>query len=127
MTEPTDVKHLWARLQNAASTGELLLEEGVAAEVAAACEELIQGYGRLIDDATSLQSVRGFGEIESGVQLAQKFSRKAVGGHDALVDRLEEHIAIVTMIQQTVTTAAAKIEGEDHMLTAHLSTIDPQL
>jgi hypothetical protein len=127
MTESTDAKHLWARLGNAASTGELRLEEAVAGEVAAACEELIKGYKFLKEQATGLRTVGGFGEIESGLQLAEKFGRKAVGGHDALVDRLEEHIAIVTMIQQTVTTAAAKIEGEDHMLTAHLSTIDPQL
>ncbi|MFH5232655.1 hypothetical protein [Antrihabitans spumae] len=125
MPETDDTMHLWQRLAREAADGRLRLEEGVANEVSSACQDLIAGYRRLIYDAGNLQLIRGLGDIESGLQLAAKLSRKAVGGHDALIDRLEEHITIVTMIQQTVTTAAAKIQVEEDLLTSHLSSVDP--
>ena len=124
-SDAPDAMHVWQRLANEAAAGQLRLEDGVAKEVSTACQELIDGLRILKLDAFGLQTVEGFGEIESGAQLAEKFSRKAVGGRDALFDRLEEHIAIVSMIQQTVTTAAAKIQVEEDLLTSHLSSVDP--
>ncbi|MFH5210538.1 hypothetical protein ACHIPZ_20360 [Antrihabitans sp. NCIMB 15449] len=125
MTEDTDAMRVWQRLSREASAGNLRLEEGVANEVAAACQELADGYQRLIYRANNFQILDGLGDIESGRQLAEKFDRKAFGGHDALVGRLKDHIDIVTMIQQTVTTAAAKIQVEEDLLTSHLSSVDP--
>ncbi|MBJ8341056.1 hypothetical protein JGU71_19395 [Antrihabitans sp. YC3-6] len=125
MTESNDAMYVWQHLKQAASAGELRIEDNVAQEVAAACDELIRGYRNLMLTARGALKVSGLGEIESGQQLAAKFNNKAVGGRDALVDRLRDHIEIVTMIQQTVTTAAAKIQVEEDLLTSHLSSVDP--
>ncbi len=62
---------------------------------AAACTRLVAELTQIRQQALSLGDFTGLGPLPSGIALAAKFSRKAVGGPNSMVGVLTAHIAEV--------------------------------
>ena len=89
----------WNGLGTAADDGHLFLDPATARQCDKACSEYL---GTLEYDkaaARELGNVEGFGAFDSGIALARKFSEKAVGGPNNLVDVLQSHIDVITAMQ----------------------------
>ncbi|MCZ4080168.1 hypothetical protein O1W68_19670 [Rhodococcus sp. H36-A4] len=89
----------WKRLGTAADEGHLFLDPAAARHCDTACSEYLCTLEKNKTDARALEKVEGFGTFDSGIALARKFSQKAVGGPNNLVDVLQSHIDVVTSMQ----------------------------
>ena len=81
------------------SESELSVDTAVAQPIATACEMLIAEYRGMIVSARHLKGLGGFGTLDSGLSLQDKFEGKAFGSPDSLVNALESHIAVVEGIR----------------------------
>ena len=111
-----DLLSHWQDLALAADVGDLILEEDAARFCDSACDEYLATLNALKIDAGGLGNIKGMGDFESGIALARKFSLKAVGGDNNLVDVLDSHILVVESMQNVfrkfiVRTAAT--DGEN--------------
>jgi len=75
------------------------LDPDTARLLVTACGEYQMTLEHLSVAAAKLSWVGGLGTLASGRALQTKFEEKAVGGHDALVDVLASHIAVVEGMQ----------------------------
>ncbi|MCZ4080173.1 hypothetical protein O1W68_19695 [Rhodococcus sp. H36-A4] len=89
----------WNGLATAADDGQLFLDPAAARHCDKACTEYLSTLETNKDLAFKLGNVKGMGTFESGIALARKFSQKAVGGPNNLVDVLQSHIDVVTAMQ----------------------------
>lgn len=90
----------WTALAAHASSGELMLELGVAKACAERCNELLGVLDRMRVDARGLTTVEGFGDkLATGVALAAKFGRKASGGDYALDQAIMDHMKEVAKMR----------------------------
>ncbi|MDJ0362713.1 hypothetical protein [Rhodococcus sp. H29-C3] len=96
---PNSPIEYWNGLATAADDGHLLLDPAAARHCDAACTEYLATLKSNQESARMLGDVRGMGTFESGIALARKFSQKAVGGPNNLVDVLQSHIDVVTAMQ----------------------------
>ena len=85
----------WRSIADAVEGGQLHLDRGAAARCAQHCSDLVTRLAGIRDRAGQLGEVQGFGPLPSGIALAAKFSRKAVGGPNSMVGVLTAHIAEV--------------------------------
>lgn len=91
----------WNDLAVAVDEGQLFLDPEAAHHCDAACNEYLGILREQKSYAERLSDVRGMGSFDSGIALARKFSLKAAGGTNNLVDVLQSHIDVV-MAMQTV-------------------------
>ncbi|MET4046345.1 MULTISPECIES: hypothetical protein [unclassified Rhodococcus (in: high G+C Gram-positive bacteria)] len=89
----------WSDLATAADSGQLFLNPNAARDCNQACEEYLSILRVQKQKAAALGDVRGMGEFPSGIALAKKFSLKAVGGENNLVDVFQSHIDVVMAMQ----------------------------
>ncbi|WP_186629096.1 hypothetical protein [Rhodococcus sp. BP22] len=89
----------WTNLATAADEGQLFLDPRAAMDCDKACAVYIENLVENRRRAMNLADVRGMGSFESGIALARKFSLKADGGTNNLVDVLQSHIDVVTAMQ----------------------------
>ena len=75
--------------------GELFVNPNVAKPMVAACSAWISELQSMVKSCERLSDVRGMGTLQSGLDLAAKFSGKALGGEDSLEKSLDSHIAVV--------------------------------
>ncbi|MFD4180354.1 hypothetical protein [Rhodococcus sp. NPDC058514] len=98
----TEVGRLgWEAVGASVAAGDLYLEPGVASRCAKRCAEFAAELRALRDEAKALGRVDGFGPLPSGVALATKFAKKAVGGDYSMVDAIGDHIVEVERMQAT--------------------------
>ena len=85
----------WRSLAIAADSGHLFLNSEAAAVCSLACDDYIARLKLHQTRARELVDVTGWGDFDSGKELARIFSEKAVGGDDNMVDVLQSHIDVV--------------------------------
>ncbi|WP_167675429.1 hypothetical protein [Rhodococcus sp. B10] len=85
----------WQMLAAAADSGHLFLNEEAAKRCSAACTTYIAKLREYQIQTEDLTDVRGLGSFESGKHLRDRFSQKASGGKNNLVDVLQSHIDVV--------------------------------
>ncbi|MBY6414274.1 hypothetical protein HQ346_21490 [Rhodococcus sp. BP-252] len=95
MTNSDEQVTHWQSLALAADNGHLYLNEEAARACSAACTHYIAKLTKHQEQAMVLADVKGLGEFESGKALRDKFSKKAFGGDNNLVDVLQSHIEVV--------------------------------
>ncbi|WP_072806939.1 hypothetical protein [Rhodococcoides yunnanense] len=95
-TKPTS---FWAAMATEVDRGNLSLSPEAAAQCDAACTNFIAKLEAHRLNAGVLREVKGLGTFPSGIELAQKFSEKAAGGTNSLVDVLQSHIDVVMQMQ----------------------------
>ncbi|RVW05994.1 hypothetical protein [Rhodococcus spongiicola] len=103
----------WSRLGRSVEAGELYLEPGTARACAERCSALIAELRSLRDRAAELGVVDGFGILQSGQALAEKFGKKAVGGEYSLVQALSDHIDEVEGMQALFEKIEARYSATD--------------
>ena len=96
---PESDHSMWVAVGESVDSGDLYLEEDAAIKCAQHCRDLVSKLEELKVRAFGLGEVHGFGTLPSGIALATKFSKKAVGGDYSLVDALTDHIAEVQAMQ----------------------------
>lgn len=114
----------WERFGLEVANGTFSLEPDVARGVLAACDEYRLLLIELAAEADGLQYVDGFGTLNSGLALRDKFSRKAVGGGDALVDVLASHISVVDEMRAFFTKCIVAVENQESVNASSLRNID---
>lgn len=114
----------WERFGMEVDSGTFSLEPDVARGVLAACDEYRELLVDLKPRAENLQYVDGFGTLPSGQALRDKFSRKAVGGPDALVDVLVSHIAVIDEMRALFTKCIAAAQNQDSANASSLQNLD---
>jgi hypothetical protein len=117
----------WTALGEQVDAGALYLERGTAANCAQHCATLLAELARLRDRAYGLQYVDGFGSFPSGIALAEKFSRKAVGGDYSMVQALTDHIAEVEAMRDVFLRIEAQYVTADESSAQALGAIGPDL
>ncbi|CRK50450.1 conserved hypothetical protein [Rhodococcus sp. RD6.2] len=60
-----------------------------------------------------LGAVKGMGTFPSGIALAEKFGKKAVGGDYSMVDALADHIAEVQAMQAVFQKIQARYDATE--------------
>ncbi|MGK2883563.1 MAG: hypothetical protein ACSLE8_02130 [Rhodococcus sp. (in: high G+C Gram-positive bacteria)] len=97
--ESTGASTYWQNLAVAVDAGQLFLNEEAAKKCHAACVVYLAKLDIHKESAQNLARVEGYGDFKSGQELADIFSKKAVGGEDNMVDVLESHIQVVKDMQ----------------------------
>ncbi|MFC9875180.1 hypothetical protein ACFVJR_21535 [Nocardia salmonicida] len=111
-----------AQLWNAASSGQLTMEPDAAREVAGAYLRFAATCDGWVKDAAHLQSIHGFGSLNSALQLQKGFADKAASAVQIL-----EQMASAARGMADGYLQAAGILGEADQLTASaLSSISGQ-
>ncbi|OYD71366.1 hypothetical protein [Rhodococcus sp. OK302] len=72
-----------------------VLNRETADQLGNACDAWIGELQRIKMKARELGSLSGFGTLDSGLALQEKFAKKAFGSTDSLVNALESHIVVV--------------------------------
>lgn len=98
----------WESMVADVEAGNLTMESGRAARCAAHCSTLVERLAVLRERAYGLGRVDGLGPLPSGIALAAKFSRKAVGGPNSMVDVLTAHIAEVEAMREVFVKIEAR-------------------
>ncbi|MFD4181399.1 hypothetical protein [Rhodococcus sp. NPDC058514] len=103
----------WARVGAAVDAGHVYLEQGVARRCAQRCAEFIVELKGMQLGARGLATIDGFGDLPSGVALAAKFGKKAVGGDYSMDQALADHITVVQEMQQVFEKIDAAYSASD--------------
>ncbi|ORI21441.1 hypothetical protein [Rhodococcus sp. 1168] len=98
MTPNSPIEY-WNGLATAADDGQLFLDPAAARHCNNACNDYLSILKENQALAEMQGNVEGMGTFDSGIALARKFSQKAVGGPNSLVDVLQSHIDVVTAMQ----------------------------
>jgi hypothetical protein len=95
MGNPGDQMTYWQGLAAAADQGQLYLNPEAAAACSSACDNYIVELKKHQRNALDLADIKGWGDFDSGKELARIFSEKAAGGANNMVDVLQSHIDVV--------------------------------
>ncbi|MBP1159774.1 hypothetical protein [Rhodococcus sp. PvR099] len=106
----------------AVGAGRLSLEQGVARRCAARCAEFVDQLRRIQFDASKQAKVDGFGTLQSGIDLAAKFGKKASGGDYSMVQAIDDHITVVLEMQQTFEKIEAMYSASEDRGTAGINS-----
>ena len=117
----------WSKLGGDVDDGRLYLEQGVGANCAKACTELIGKLTEVRDAARVLGRFDGLGTFPSGIALAEKFSKKAVGGDYSMVQALTDHIAEVEAMRDVFLRIESRYVATDENGAQALAAIDPEV
>ncbi|MDJ0362708.1 hypothetical protein [Rhodococcus sp. H29-C3] len=116
----------WNGLATAATDGQLQLDPTAARHCDKACSEYLETLEYNTAAARELGNVEGFGTFDSGIALARKFSQKAVGGPNNLVDVLQSHIDVVTSMQAVFRKFFVAAEDVDQQNAASIGQNGPR-
>ncbi|QCB52936.1 hypothetical protein E5720_16190 [Rhodococcus sp. PAMC28707] len=116
----------WNSLAIAADDGDLFLDPAAAQHCDKACTEYLSTLERNKTAAYRLENMEGMGPFESGIALARKFSQKAVGGPNNLVDVLQSHIDVVTAMQAVFRKFFVAAEDVDQQNAASIGQNGPR-
>ena len=96
-------------------SGELFVDPNVAKPMVAACDAWIGELQLMVKHCERLSDVRGMGTLQSGRDLAAKFSRKARDGGvgDSLEKSLDSHIAVVKEMRAYFQACIDRYESVD--------------
>jgi hypothetical protein len=103
----------WSELGNGGADPNLVVDHDVALGVVAACAAFIGEIDLLKGELAAIETVVGMGTLQSGINLAAKFSRKAVGGEDSLEKSLNSHIQVVTEMRDYFQKCLESYSGVD--------------
>ena len=117
----------WQVMAEDVSAGRLFLERGVANRCAGHCSVLVERLVELRVQARRLGRVEGFGTFPSGIALAEKFSKKAVGGDYSMVQALTDHIAEVEAMRDVFLRIESRYVATDENGAQALAAIDPEV
>jgi hypothetical protein len=116
----------WTDLAVAADEGNLYLNPVAAQACDSVCSSYIDkliGHQRLARD---LADVEGFGSLPSGIALATRFSEKAAGGPNNLVDVLQSHIDVVMAMQAVFRKFFTDTQDTDEQNASGIATQGPR-
>ena len=116
----------WNGLATAADEGHLFLDPTAARQCDQACSVYLSNLETNQQAARKLGDVRGMGTFDSGIALARKFSQKAVGGPNNLVDVLQSHIDVVTAMQAVFRKFFVAAEDIDQQNAASIDQNGPR-
>ncbi|MGG7104356.1 hypothetical protein [Rhodococcus sp. 24CO] len=96
-------------------SGELFVDPNVAKLMVAACDAWIGELQLMVKHCERLSDVKGMGSLQSGRDLAAKFSKKARngGGEDSLEKTLDSHIAVVKEMRAYFQACIDRYESVD--------------
>lgn len=114
----------WQQLAAAVDGGELTMELGTARQCAQRCQVLLDQLDELRNRARALGTVEGFGILPSGVTLAEKFSKKAIGGDYSMVQALTDHIEQVELMRTVFETIERRYAETDQANVSMIGAID---
>ncbi|MFC9436577.1 hypothetical protein [Nocardia sp. NPDC057030] len=103
----------WQALKKQAEGGELRLDEQIGTLLASRADQMRTKLQTMVDQAGDLSHISGFGTLASAEALQAKFSKKADGGDDAAVKRLQQSIEVVKLMSDTYKLAIGKIVDSD--------------
>lgn len=92
---------------------QLTLDPIVAKDILLACNAWLGELGSIRNGLTRIATVSGMGTLESGRALADKFSKKAIGGEDSLEKSLDSHIAVVKEMRAYFQACIDRYESVD--------------
>ncbi|MCZ4558147.1 hypothetical protein O4215_21535 [Rhodococcus maanshanensis] len=113
----------WATVGAAIDGGNLYLEPAVASRCAKRCAEFVARLQEIRHDASALGKMDGFGGLlQSGVTLAAKFEKKAVGGDYSMDQAIADHMRIVEDMQRTFEKIEAMYSASEERGTAGINS-----
>lgn len=98
---------------NVTAGSQLDLAPDVARDVVFACAEFLGVLNEAHRNLLGIENVSGMGTLQSGINLAAKFSKKAVGGEDSLEKSLNSHIQVVTEMRDFFQKCLDSYNGVD--------------
>lgn len=105
----------------------MIVEPDVAKPIVCACNSLLNELRATVLMCERIGDVKGMGTLQSGQDLAAKFSKKAVGGEDSLEKSLTSHIQVVTEIRDFFQQCVDRYgEVDDSNASALASTETPR-
>ena len=110
----------WSGLQQAASSGRLRMEPGVAEQCAKHCEDLKHKLDGHYWNAQSLQIKSGMGDCIIGNAVTEKFNTKATGPTNSLMSVIRQHQQVLTQMAQTYRAAGQAFRAQDRDNAAEL-------
>lgn len=109
---PTDEKSRWQYLNEEAKAGRLYLDPSVATSCRDASNNQIALFIRLKSDLQPLSTVTGLGRFTAADELAKMLGMKAIGGERDFNTALEEHIAVLELIRDTIEISVNKYQDQ---------------
>lgn len=119
-SKPASTLQQWQSLKTQADNGELRMEEGISSQLAGRCDTFIGRLEVMLDTASHLGTLSGFGTLRSAEALRNKFAGKGVHDPDSAVNRLKAAIDIVTLMKETFELAGRRIEETDQSTSSAL-------
>lgn len=108
-----DAVSQWSTWKSAAECGTLNVDVDASRRLARACRNYVADLESALELVDSVDVVRGMGTLQSGIDLARKFSLKASGGEDSLEKSLLSHIAVVKEMRAYFQTCIDRYESVD--------------
>ncbi|WP_280235573.1 hypothetical protein [Nocardia cyriacigeorgica] len=103
----------WRNLLDEANAGRLALDPEVGKGLDVVCDNYLSKLDDLVDKASLVAYVDGFGTFPSGVALQEKFTLKGSGDAQSIDTILMEHIETVKLIKQVVAKSIANLTETD--------------
>lgn len=116
-------KYAWNQLVGAATSGELVVEQGIARQCAQRCGDLVGELKLMQARAMRLAKVDGFGHLPSGIALTAKFERKASGGEYSLDRAIADHIMVVEQMRDVFLQIEARYTAAEEANTAATTAV----
>ncbi len=109
---------------NVTAGSQLDLAPDVARDVVFACAEFLGVLNEAHRNLLGIENVSGMGTLQSGINLAAKFSKKAVGGEDSLEKSLTSHIQVVTEMRDFFQQCVDRYGEVDDSNASALASVD---
>lgn len=103
---------------------QLAIDFDSAKRVVAAFTTLREELDAALRSVSDLREVKGMGTLQSGQDLAAKFSKKAVGGEDSLEKSLNSHIQVVTEMRDFFQQCVDRYVVVDDSNASALASVD---
>ncbi|WP_107654476.1 hypothetical protein [Nocardia suismassiliense] len=114
----------WQTLKTQAESGELRLDTETGTALARHAQRMSDQLSLMMDRASSLAFLSGFGTLHSADALRNKFAQKANNGNDSAVKRLQQSIDVVTLMKETYELAIGKLQESDQSAADKLAALN---
>ncbi|CAM4516067.1 hypothetical protein NONI108955_40260 [Nocardia ninae] len=114
----------WQTLKTQAESGELRLDTEIGTALARHAQRMSDQLSLMMDRASSLAFLSGFGTLQSADALRNKFAQKANNGNDSAVKRLQQSIDVVTLMKETYELAIGKLQESDQSAADKLAALN---
>ena len=112
-SESQGARSMWSAWTADLEHGGLSVDRDVANKLVSACNQLRDELVAMKDGLQDLTELKGMGTLQSGLDLAEKFSKKAIGGEDSLEKSLDSHIAVVKEMRAYFQACIDRYESVD--------------